>query len=253
MERKNEKINLEFTNFLILYRHYKAYQLPIGVILACILVIFLIIIPQFQQYFISQQALKIEVDKLQILKSNYSFLTNLDDSKTGSDFKTLSYALPSGKDFAGVMNAIAYVSAKTGVSVGDFNFSLGDLSNSSTMGVTAFPSVQIDVNLVGNAQAITKFIEVLYKTAPVSEVTNIKTGGDSGTITIVFYYKPFPSQKIDGSVPIVALSGQEASLVKNISLWNNTADQSLTPVIPSVFSETPVATASASGVNTNPF
>jgi hypothetical protein len=245
----NKKINLEFSNFLILYKHYKDYLLPSGIMLACILVVFIIVI---QQYFSSQDDLKVQVAKLQLLKDNYNFLANLSDAKANSDFTALSYALPNGKDFAGIMNAISYVSAKTGISVGDFNFSLGDLSNKSVDGVSAYPSVKIDVNLVGNSQAVMKFIDELYKTAPVAEVTSIKTSGDAGIISILFYYKPFPPQTIDVTAPITVLSNQDLSLVKNISSWNNTVAQSLTPVIPSSLFNSSVATSSA-GQNTNPF
>jgi Tfp pilus assembly protein PilO len=252
MDKKNAKINLELANFLILYKHYKDYLLSLGVIIACVLIVLLVVFPQFQQYLSSQEELKVQVEKLQLLKNNYNFLTNLNDAKAASDFNTLSFALPAGKDFAGIMNAISYVSAKTGVSVGDFDFSLGDLSN-VTEGVSAFPSVKIDVNLISSPQQIMKFVAELYKTAPVSEVTSTKINGNVGSITILFYYKPFPPQKIDDTVPIVALSGQDLSLVEKISLWNNANSQSLTPVIPSVFSQPTVATASSSEGSSGPF
>jgi len=249
----NEKINLEFSNLLILYKHYKDYLLPLGIISACVLAVFIVVIPQFQQYLSLQDELRTENAKLQLLKDNYNFLVNLSDEKSSSDFSALSLALPSGKDFAGIMNAISYVSAKTGVSVGDFNFSLGDLSNKTSEGASAYPSVKIDVSLVGNSQAIMKFIDELYKTAPIAEATDIKTSGDSGTISVLFYYKPFPPQTIDVMAPIVSLSSQDLSLVKDVSAWNNIVGQSLTPVIPSAFSDSSPATSSASGSNPNPF
>src|ERR1035437_7112230 len=99
METENaKKFNLEFNNLWILYRHYKDYFLPFGVIVVCILVVFFVIIPQFQQYLGSQGELKIQMQKLEILKSNYNFLSNLDSSKSNTDLGTLTLALPSGKD-----------------------------------------------------------------------------------------------------------------------------------------------------------
>jgi Tfp pilus assembly protein PilO len=250
----NIKINLEFSNLLILYKHYKDYLLPFGIILVCVLIIFVIIVPQFQQYFNSQEDLKAQNAKLQVLKYNYNFLLNLSDTQANSDFTSLSHALPAGKDFSGIMNAVSFVSAKTGVSVGDFNFSLGDLSGKSTNGVSAYPSIKIDVNVVGNPQQIMKFVGELYKTAPIAEVTTIKSGGSSGVVSILFYYKPFPPQTIDETAPIVSLPSSELSLVKNVSLWNNTVDQSQGSIIPSsAFSDSSAATPSASGQNTNPF
>jgi len=251
MDNKNTKINFDFANLLILYKHYKDYLLPLGVIIASVLIVFLVVVPQFQQYFNAQDELRTQVEKLQLLKNNYNFLVNLDDAKTASDFGTLSFALPAGKDFAGIMDAISYVSAKTGVPVGDFSFALGNLSN-VTEGVTAFPSVKIDVSLTGSSQDIMRFIDELYKTVPICEVTTIKTGGTFGSITILFYYKPFPSQQIDETAPIVALSGKDQDMIKNISAWNNITNQAFTPVVPSVFSGSLTATSSAAQ-NSGPF
>jgi Tfp pilus assembly protein PilO len=239
-----KKFNLEFNNLLILYRH--------GVILACILVVFFVVIPQFQQYLGSQEELKTQMQKLEILKSNYNFLTNLDSSKSNTDFSALTLALPSGKDFAGIMNAVSYASAKTGVAVGDFEFSVGSLSGGNTEGVSAYPSIKIDINLVGNTQSVVQFIQELYKTAPACEVTNIKTGGNSGSITALFYYKPFPQQNVDDSAPITVLSARDLALIKTVSAWNNSSNQVLMPLIPSLISggSTPAASL---GNGSSPF
>jgi hypothetical protein len=146
------------------------------------------------------------------------------------------------------MNSISFVSAKTGVSVGDFEFSVGNLSNAAA-GVISYPSISIDVNLVGSTQAIMQFITELYKTAPASEVTNIKIGGHAGSITVLFYYKTFSLQNVDQTVPIVALSAKDTQLIKDVSTWNNVASGQIVSFTPSV----PTETASSSGSNTSPF
>lgn len=252
METENaKKFNLEFNNLLILYKHYKDYFLPVGVILACVLVVFFVVIPQFQQYLGLQEELKSQMQKLDVLKSNYSFLSNLDSSKSNTDFSALTLALPSGKDFAGIMNAVSYASAKTGVAVGDFEFSVGSLSGGAE-GISAYPSIKIDINLVGNTQSIVQFIQELYKTAPASEITNIKTGGNSGSITILFYYKPFFQQNVNDSAPITVLSARDLALIKTVSSWNNVSNQSQLPLIPSLFSGTSTQAASL-GNNSSPF
>lgn len=235
MEEDNKKkFNLEFNNLLILYRHYKDYLLPLVIILACILVVLWVVIPQFQQYLSLQQQLKTEMQKLDILKNNYNFLSNLDDSKTNADFNALTLALPSEKDFAGIMNAVSYASGKTGVAVGNFSFSVGSLSGGDTEGASAYPSISIDINLIGNTQAIIQFVQELYKTAPASEVTSIRTSGNSGAITVLFYYKQFPQQPADNLAPITVLSARDTALIKTVSTWNNSLNEPQLPLIPSV-------------------
>jgi len=247
-----KKFNVELNNLLTLYRHYKDYLLPFGVILACILIVFIVVIPQFQQYLVLQGQLKVEMQKLNVLKANYNFLSNLDSSKSDADYNALTLALPSGKDFAGILNAISYASAKTGVVVGDFQFSVGSLSGNNTEGVSAYPSIKIDINLVGNTQSVIQFIQELYKTAPASEVLSIKAGGNSGGITVIFYYKPFLPQQVDDSAPVAVLSEKDTALIKNVSSWNNALNQPQLPSISSLLSG--VSTQAASlGNNSSPF
>jgi hypothetical protein len=240
-----KKINIDFENLLVLYKHYKDFLLPIGVILVSILVIIYVVFPQIQQYFSSQDLVKAEQQKLDALNSNYNLLTSLDDAKIASNLDTLSAALPPEKDFAGIIDAISYVSAKTGVSVGNFEFSLGDLSASNFAG-TAYPSTKIDISLKGDPKSIVEFAHELTKTMPIAEVTALNISGDSGTLTVLFYYKPYPVQSVSDQTPIAPLSAKQLSLIKELSSWNSVGQTSL-PVLP-----TAPATASAA-ISGSPF
>ena len=166
------KVNLDIENIKVLYNHYKEFLLPVGVILASILVIIYIIFPQIQQYFSSQSLVSVEQQKLNTLKNNYNLLVSLDDTQITSNLKTLSSALPAQKDFAGIIDAISYVSAKTGVSVGNFEFSLGNLSASNFAG-TAYPSTKLEISLKGDSKNIANFVSEIVKTMPIAEVTAV--------------------------------------------------------------------------------
>lgn len=251
-----KKFNIDSNTLFILYRHYKDYLLPLVVIISCIALVFLIVIPQIQQYFVSQDQLKAEQEKLNVLKNNYNYLSSLDDTKLDADLKSLSQALPPNKDFAGIMNAIAVVSAKTGVAVGDFEFSVGDLAKSNDE-ISAYPSIKIEVNLGGNAQAITRFSTELLKTVPLSEVTSIKTSGNLSVLLILFYYKSFPPQNISSETPIVPINEKNLSLINEIASWNISSGDlilPLTPLIPSSSSESSAFDSSGPlGNNPSPF
>lgn len=238
----SRKVNLDSQVLTTVYRHYKENILPIGIILVCIGIIFFVIVPEFNNYLKSKEELKIETQKLDVLKNNYNFLLSLDDSKADNDFKKLSLALPPNKDFVGIMSAITLSASKTGVSVEDFNFSLGDLDK-VTQDSSQFPSIKIEINLGGNAQAITKFITQLYKTAPTAEVSIIKTTGNSSTLTIIFFYKPFPPQNVSDENPVVPISESQKLLIEEVSSWNSS---NLDVFLPDV-------TASSGGTNPSPF
>jgi len=233
----SRKINVDFENLVLLYQHYKEFLLPVGVILASILVIIYVVFPQIQQYFNSQSLIKIEQQKLNALNNDYTLLTSLDDATIASDLSTLSLTLPAQKDFAGIIDAISYVSAKTGVAVGNFEFSLGNLS-SSNFGGTAYPSTQINISLRGNPESIANFAHEIVKTMPIAEVTAINITGGTGSLTVLFYYKPFPAQDISDQTQIVPLSSSQLSLIKEVSAWNSVGQTGLSalPVTPATSS-----------------
>ena len=216
------KINLDVETLRILYKHYKGFLLPVGVILVSILVIIYIIFPQIQQYASSQNLVSAEQQKLDMLNANYNVLASLDDAQIAADFKKLSFVLPPQKDFAGIIDAISYVSAKTGVSVGNFEFSLGNLSSENFSG-TAYPSTKIDISLKGDSKNIANFVSEIVKTMPIAEVTSVNISGSVGTLSLLFYYKPFPSQNISDQTQITLLSASQQSLIKQVSAWNSVA------------------------------
>ena len=231
------KINLDVENLRILYKHYKGFLLPMGVILISIIVIIYIIFPQIQQYASSQNLVSVEQQKLDMLNANYSVLTSLDDAQIADDFKKLSFVLPPQKDFAGIIDAISYVSAKTGVSVGNFEFSLGNLSAENFSG-TAYPSTKIDISLKGDSKNIANFVSEIVKTMPIAEVTSVNISGSVGTLSLLFYYKPFPSQNISDQTQITLLSVSQKSLIKQVSAWNSVAagDSLVLPINPATAS-----------------
>lgn len=241
----SKKLNLGLNTFSSVFKSYKDNILPLAVILICIAVLFFVVFPQFQQFIKSNEEYRKEAEKLETFKNNYNFLSNLDDSKNDKDLETLSYALPPNKDFVGIMNAISIAASKTGASIGDFDFSLGDL-NKALVEASGYPSINVTINLGANAQLISKFIEELDKTVPLSEVISIKTVSNVSELKIVFYYKPFPPQNVGDETLISHLSNQDEALIKKVYSWSNS---SINPFLP--FIQT--ASSSSSESNPSPF
>jgi hypothetical protein len=221
----SKKINLDIENLKILYLHYKAFLLPFGVVVVSVLMIFYLIFPQIQQYFNLQDTIGIEQQKLDTLVGNYNFLNSLDDNQVNSNYQLLTGALPPEKDFAGIINAITYVSGQTGVAVGDFQFSLGNLSPSNLSG-TAYLSTKIEISLKGSPQNVVAFTREIIKTIPIADVDSLSVGQNSSDIVLVFYYKPLPSQSISDQIKIVPLSTNQQNLINTITNWNNTGGNS---------------------------
>jgi len=239
-----KKVNIDSTTFWFLYRRYKEYLLPVGVIFVCILLFLLVIIPQFQNFLDTQQQAKAEASKLAILKNNLNLLTNIDETQTNTQLQIVSGALPPNKDFEGILNGISIAANKAGIFLGDYEFQVGDITKPS-LNIQSFPSLQLSLTINGGVSGVTQFMTELYKTFPLSEITDVKVSNTISDITLLFYYKPFPSIGFSDSAPITPISQAGTAIIANLSSWNNIVRASQTVTQPSP--------ASSSAVNSNPF
>jgi hypothetical protein len=215
-----KQISINQETIMLLYKKNKNYILPISVIIICIFLFFQVIMPQINGLFQLQKQLQSEQEKLAKLKNNLTSLSNLDSSVLDTQYKITSAVLPVNKDFTGIINAISISAAKTGLSVGDYNFVVGDISNPQT-NVTKFPYLQLSVNLLGDIKNGSEFVSELYKTAPLSEVISLSSSVDSISISINFYYKTIPPINFNEEVPLQTISPKNQTMVDKISGWSN--------------------------------
>ena len=230
---KDIHLNINSTTFNILYRKYKSFVLPSIIIISCIILFFIVIIPQVQAVLDAKEKERIEKQKLELFKNNYNLLLNMDIVKLNSEFEILTKTLPSGKDFAGIINSISDKSVKSGVSIGDFEFAVGDISK-TIEGTTSFPSILISLDVAGEPKAILDFVKQLYKSMPLSEITTIEQGGESARIKIQFYYKAFPQGPISNESPISAFTSDNISLINDLLSWGVVSEAKFIPLSPSV-------------------
>ena len=240
-----KKVNIDSATFWFLYRKYKEYLLPVGVIFACILLFLFVIIPQFQNLLDTQQQVKAESNKLLVLKNNLNLLTNLNESQMDSQLQIVSSALPPNKDFAGILNGISTAAEKAGVFLGDYEFQVGDIAKSS-LNIQSFPYLKLTLTINGGVNGVTRFMAELYKTVPLSEIVNVKVTSTTSEITALFYYRPFPPLGFNDSAPISPISQQGLSTIANLYSWNNIVKAGQN--VPGPF---PVSSPSAG--NTSPF
>ncbi|OGH06491.1 MAG: hypothetical protein A2171_01860 [Candidatus Levybacteria bacterium RBG_13_35_9] len=222
-------LNLNASLLSILYRQYKEFMLPIVVVVVSIILVVIIVIPQTQAFLQNREELKKEQDKLSILKNNYSLLSGMDEADLNVNLQALSKALPSNKDFIGVINTISYNSVRQDVSIDDFEFQVGEISK-NTADELESPFLSLTLNVSGSPQSILKFMAELYKSMPIAQVTNIKTSAGQSTLKLQFYYKSFAKGNISADTIIAPLSKEETELVKTVSSWNDTSQGFSLPI-----------------------
>jgi len=189
------------------------------VIFVTIVLFLFAILPRITDLFRLNNDRKIELNKLSILKNNLNLLSSLDDASLNSQLLLVSSVLPSGKDFEGILDAISLSTAKSGASLGDYEFQVGDLSERLSVKTTGFPSLTLVVSIRGTPSQVVTFVGNLSKTAPISEVTSIKQGANNSSVNIVFYYKSLPPIQFNDSQSVSPMSEKGKEIVSVLSSW----------------------------------
>lgn len=223
MSALNPKVSLDQIVFKALYYRYKDFIVPVTTIGICIFLFVVVIMPQIQAWMAMRDTISGDAQKLVTLKENLRIITNLDDGKLDTYLETASSALPTDKDFGGILQALSTAAANAGTSLGDYNFQIGDLVGSDTKSSSGQLPLQLTIGLKGDLAVGKKFIEELKNQLPLSDVTSISVSSNSTmNISIVFYYAPLPKITFDDSMPLVTLSPKDEGMLK---LLNQTESQ----------------------------
>ena len=203
-----------------IYKQYKNYLMPLGIMVVSLLLFFYIILPQIANFTDLQKQLVMENQKLTVLKTNLNYLSSLDASSLDSNFKIASLVLPKEKDFIGILGAISEAAGKASVSVGDYQFKVGDLEGAR---ITAKgpPFLDMDLAINGSSSDLMRFMGELQKTAPINEVIGGATVGITSTLTIRFYYSAIPPVNLKADTAIKPISADNQIILNNLLSWNN--------------------------------
>jgi hypothetical protein len=230
----NEKIDIDSKSLNYILVRSKPYAIPVVIILVSIILFFQFVIPQFHSLLAARKEAQDSVVKLGILKKNLAMLANIDDGNLNSQVNTVKLVLPSDKDFIGVLNSIYFASQRTGVSLGSFSITVGDISNSANS--SSAPDIKLSIPVNGGITEINNFVETISKLAPLSEIYSIKTGGVSSVVNLSFYYKPLEASNYSPDILISPISQTGLDLISELNGFEN---------ISSTLQPTPQATSSA--------
>lgn len=203
---------LNQTSLRIYTYRFRAFLSPVLTIVVCMLLVLFFIIPQFQNWIDLQNQIAIKQQRVNILTNNLNLAGKINSSVVDKYLQLVSKALPEHKDYIGVLAAISTASIDSSVSLNDYNFVVGDLSQTGT-GIGTFP-VTITIN--GSLDDGRRFVASLKKIFPLSTVNGL-TISDNNVITIelLFYYKAFPSQiSFQPEQPLKTLTTDEESLLE---------------------------------------
>lgn len=217
MKNKN---SIDIATLSIIYKKYKEHIIYLAIIVVCILIFVFLTIPKISQIGIISQERKAEEEKLKILKNNVSILQNTDDSLLESQVQAVSSALPENKDFEGILNAISLASSKSGASLSDYDFGVGELSDQTTPTV-GYPYIKLTLNIKANQAQTISFLKNISETVPLSQVSSITEILGSTSVEMFFYYKASIPDDLSKSVALNNMSESDRDLISTLSMWGN--------------------------------
>src|SRR5260221_6890809 len=217
----NPKLSIDQLLFRNLYYRYKRFVTPSITIAICLLLFWFVVIPQIQNWFALKDSLNTDQQNLQLMHQNLSLITSLDDAKLDQTLTTATSALPTEKDFAGILSSLQNAAAIAGVSLGDYTFNLGDLSGLDQQGKAAQLPIQLNILLKGTVTNTEQFITQLKNQLPLSDTTAVSVNSNSSvTVTILFYYASLPKIVFKDQVALPVLAFSDQKILDSLSSGN---------------------------------
>ena len=203
---------------------YYAYSIVGGAFIASLLLLFYVIIPEFTSWFSIRQEVIATQQRIAILQQDNIFISNLDKNTLNAQLETVSHALPPEKGFSAILTDISQAAAKSGVSLNNYSFDVGNISSESAqLSATRYSgvsSLQITVVVDGTIGQVQTFIESIERSLPLAEITKIDGSGQNISITMLFYQKPFPQISLPTDRPLSSISPDKLILLQKLSQWD---------------------------------
>lgn len=231
------KFNKEVDKELIINLYYenKELVLPIFSIVVSFFLFAIFIAPQVLSFPARRTEIAAETLKLNKIKDSEKILSTANVDLINSQVQIVENTFPDKKEFENVLNAISAAANLSNTQIDSYQFQ-GSKDVKTTSG--SFPSLSFQVNILGDLDQTISFVDQLYKTFPISDVTSIANADNLSTISINFFYSPFSTMEINDRTQIRSMSANEKSTMDKITKWNDSFSGEL-------FNALPPSTASA--------
>jgi hypothetical protein len=209
------------------YKDTNLYYISILIasIIVCAILVFQVIIPQAEIYFSVKNEAEDLSSKIKVINNNVNFINSLDKSQLDSQLQIATQALPTDKDFVGIINSISDAAVLSGVSVSDFTFRLNTTNSSSGPAVATSQKGLLPINVIFNIEGSNdggkRFLQEISKKIPLVEVETVSGDSASLSVNLNFFYKPLPKLSFKEEDPIPVISKDKQDLLKKLSTWQS--------------------------------
>lgn len=230
-------------NLLKFYQTYKLYIFPIAVVLASLILIFLIILPQTIQLVKDSQTEKDFSTKSKFLETKASELENYDQEDLVRKVDYALSALPAEKDFVNIIGTIQSLTSQAGFNITSFGLNQSAVADKSTNS----QSFVVKVEVSGSRVLLPTLLNNIESAPRIMRINSLDiAGGNRDTVNvnleIAVLFAPAPKEFGSIDSPIPTLSEKDEEVLVRLS-------QSYIPA-PSVDTSSPVSVPTG---KSNPF
>jgi hypothetical protein len=215
------RLVLSYYNFR--YSSYYPIVMPIVIISSGILIFFLLILPQLQNWFSINSEVAATQARINTMRQNSRIIQAMNKVYVERDFTTVTRALPNDKDFIGILHTIGQAATVSNVSLQDYEFSLGTVSiykNGKEIAPASSP-VQIGLTLEGGMDNMSDFIHEIEQRLPIAQIQSVNLSDNKGEIALIFVMKPFPKLNVNYSDPIATIKDEDRNILKSLYSWSD--------------------------------
>lgn len=206
------------------FRYSQYYHLAIPVVLISLGIILLVsfIIPQMNNWFSVQNEVKSTQARINTIRRNTIVLENINKEKIESEFIVANLALPSSKDFSGILDLINDTTNKSGISLDDYEFSLGPVENKDNINKSKseISTILLSLSIEGDSNALGIFLSEIESQIPLAQIHSVNYSENKGQIQLSFIVKSFDDINFRYDTPLTVMNNKQRSLMQKLITWN---------------------------------
>lgn len=203
---------------LNLYKRYRIYLYPILVIVAGLILIGLVILPQTLRLISNNKVEDELTNRFKSLEVKADELKNVSLQDLSTEVSTALNAFPSEKDYGNAIGILQNVTVQNGFTI------LGLVLNDSSEGNSKIgQNYIIRIEILGQRSKLRTLLDQIETSQRIMKLQSmdITTGRDSDTINatlaINIYYSPIPKSFGSIDAPLPKLSQEEEALLQELS------------------------------------
>ncbi len=232
----NNELKFDIKQFRVLYLTFRYSQyfpvvLPSAIIIFCVIIVLLFFVPQIDSWFSIQDEIKQTQERISKAKDNLELLQSSNTQNVDADFYAATSALPAQKDFAVILTALTNAASVAEITMDDFSFALGEVSQDSEASESAgtrkvaqvvtsengmFP-VRVSITAGGTLTGVNAFVREIEEKLPLTQVENVDFTEGKAQVTLAFFTRPFPEIILNETEPISLLTPQDKQMLQKLS------------------------------------